>query len=161
MTDRHYSFVTHWRVRAPLTDVWRVIQDGSKWPDWWHGVEQVVTVKPGGPNNVGLVTNQIWKGALPYKLHMHITVVQVDVNRRIEITSAGELAGTGIMSFSAAGDVTEVVVNWDVATTSTWMNIVGPLLAPVFRWNHAWLMNQGAKGLARTLNCELLSETNA
>ena len=117
MTPRHYAFVTIWRIRAPLVDVWRTMLDGEHWPDWWTGVEQVKTIRPGGEDHLGGVSDQVWKSALPYRLRMRIEVVAVEKLRRIEVASDGELRGRGIMLFSAAEGITEVRYEWTVSTT--------------------------------------------
>ncbi len=33
-----YSFVTIWRLEAPIDRVWELIDDASSWPDWWPSV---------------------------------------------------------------------------------------------------------------------------
>ena len=161
MTPHHYSFLTTWRLRTPLAPVWRTILDGTHWPEWWKGVEQVTTVRPGGANSVGLTTDQVWKSALPYRLRMRIEIVKVEELQLIEVTSDGALRGTGIMRFSEDGGVTEVRFTWDVSTTEWWMNLLAPLLTGIFRWNHAYIMNAGARCLATRLNVPLISTTSS
>jgi hypothetical protein len=39
------------------------------------------------------------------------------------------------------------------------MNLVAPLAAPVFRWNHNVVMHQGGEGLAVLLGARLLAVT--
>ena len=36
-----YSFVTHWRVQAPVEDVWNAIYLSEEWPQWWKDVVHV------------------------------------------------------------------------------------------------------------------------
>jgi len=40
-----------------------------------------------------------------------------------------------------------------------WMNLLAPLLAPVFAWNHDQVMAEGGRGLARHLGVTLRSYT--
>jgi hypothetical protein len=44
-----------------------------------------------------------------------------------------------------------------VRTTKRWMNLAAPLARPVFRWNHDWVMRNGAEGIAELLGCRLLA----
>ncbi len=37
-----------------------------------------------------------------------------------------------------------------------WMNLLAPLLAPAFRWNHGQVMAEGGRGIARHLGVKLL-----
>ena len=53
--------------------------------------------------------------------------------------------------------MTAVAYEWNVRTTKRWMNAIGPLAAPVFRWNHDVIMGWGGEGLARHLGCRLLA----
>jgi hypothetical protein len=38
------------------------------------------------------------------------------------------------------------------------MNLLAPLARPAFRWNHDYVMHNGAVGLAKLLGAELLAE---
>ena len=46
---------------------------------------------------------------------------------------------------------TEVTFDWDVRTTGLAMNVLAPLLCPLFSCNHHWVMAQGGRGLGRWL----------
>ena len=36
-----YRFVTVWRLRAPIDDVFGIIDDIDAWPEWWPNVLEV------------------------------------------------------------------------------------------------------------------------
>ena len=148
----HFDFVTVWRLRAPLQEVWACIYDYEHWSTWWKGVEQVEVVKRGRPDTVGTVLNHVWKSVLPYKLRFRITITNVEPLRRIEVAADGELRGVGRMSFSTEGGEVTVRFDWNVDTTSSWMNVIAPVAAPLFRWNHSAIMRWGAECLARRIN---------
>jgi hypothetical protein len=150
----HFDFVTVWRLRAPLEQVWANIYDHERWPSWWKGVERVDVVRRGGPDTVGTVLNHVWKSALPYRLRFRITITKVDPLHVIEVAAEGELRGVGRMSFSTDADDVVVRFEWNVDTTSTWMNVIAPAAAPLFRWNHSAIMRWGAECLARRINAE-------
>ena len=42
-----YSFVTHWKFKAPLEQVWKEIRDMDSWPEWWKYVRDVQLIKKG------------------------------------------------------------------------------------------------------------------
>ena len=33
-----YRFLTTWLLEAPREEVWDVLEDALRWPDWWRGV---------------------------------------------------------------------------------------------------------------------------
>jgi hypothetical protein len=69
----------------------------------------------------------------------------------LEVEATGDLVGHGRWRLTREGDGTLVVYAWDVRTSRRWMNLVAPLLRPVFAWNHAVAMRWGGEGLARRL----------
>ena len=113
-------------------------------------------VTPGGPDKVGMLTNQVWKSKLPYHLRFQIEITKVDPMRSIEVAADGQLRGTGLMSFDHDADTVTVRFDWKVETTEAWMNAL-PGARPVFGWNHAVIMDWGAESLAQKLGVELLS----
>ena len=36
-----YSFVTVWRLEAPIERVYELIRDSLRWPQWWAAVAAV------------------------------------------------------------------------------------------------------------------------
>jgi hypothetical protein len=57
----------------------------------------------------------------------------------------------GRWSLNPHGTGTEVRYDWEVSTAGAWMNMMSPLLGPMFRWNHGLVMADGARGLSRYL----------
>ena len=148
----HYSFVTFWRIPAPLEQVWDAIYHAERWPQWWKGVEQVLELEPAtGENGVGVLRQFTWKSRLPYRLTFQMRVTRVEPLVLMESSAAGELEGTGRWSFSTDGATTAVRYDWNVRTTKRWMNLLAPLARPLFKWNHDVVMKQGEEGLRRLL----------
>lgn len=151
-----YSFVTEWRLEAPLQAVWEAILHSEDWPNWWQGVESVVELEPGNAQGIGNRRRYTWKSLLPYRLTFEIRTTRVEPPVALEGSAAGELEGTGRWRLSTDGPVTVVRYDWQVHTTKRWMNWLAPLARPLFRWNHHVVMRQGGEGLARLLNARLL-----
>jgi hypothetical protein len=63
-----YVFVTRWHAEAPIAAVWDLISQPEDWPRWWHGVESVELLEPGGEGGVGSLRRFRWKSRLPYCL---------------------------------------------------------------------------------------------
>lgn len=152
----HFEFVTVWRFKAPVEPVWACMYAFEQWPSWWRGVEQVDIIRRGGRDHVGTLTKQVWKSALPYRLRFQVEITKVEPMNVIEVAADGELRGIGIMSFSTEGADTIVRFDWRVDTTRAWMNLLAPLAAPLFRWNHGAIMDWGAQCLAHRVGAELV-----
>ena len=152
-----YSFVTVWRIQAPLPRVCDVISRCRQWPQWWEGVERVEELDPGDEEGIGSLRRFTWRGRLPYRLVFDIRVTRIVPLTVLEGRASGEVEGVGCWFFSSDGDITEVRYEWRIRTNRLWMNIVAPLAHPLFKWNHDHLMRQGAEGMARLLNARLLS----
>jgi hypothetical protein len=149
--------VTTWLIGAPREHVFQAIWDSQRWPSWWRGVESVVELEPGDDDGVGSLGRYVWRSRLPYRLTFDVRVTSVQRPRVMEGLSTGELAGTGRWRLFEEDGVTAVVYDWDVRTTARWMNAFGPLVRPVFAWNHDVVMRWGGEGLSRLLGAPLVT----
>ena len=152
-----YRFLTAWLVEAPLEPVWEAIYDAERWPEWWPGVESVVELDPGDEQKVGSVSRQRWRSRLPYAIEFQSRTTVVERPFGIEGVTTGELEGRGRWRLFDGSGVTAVLYQWDVSTTKPWMNRLGPLLRPAFRWNHDAVMRAGGEGLARRVHGRLVA----
>lgn len=151
-----YSFITTWKIRAPLHQVWDVLYNQEDWPSWWKGVIRVELLQNGDANSIGKKMRYTWKSFLPYSLRFDMTSSSVIPYSFIEGNAAGELEGIGRWYFEQHNDITVITYTWDVNTTKKWMNTLAPLLKHIFKWNHDVVMRWGAEGLAKKLDAELL-----
>jgi hypothetical protein len=147
-----YFFRTTWELPAPVSEVWDLIHDAERWPEWWKGVLKVEKIRQGDADDVGSVFIQTWKSALPYTLSFTAETTKVEHHKLIEGTASGQLEGIGRWIFTPRGNETTLVYEWEVKTTSTWMNLLGPLLKPAFSWNHNIVMRWGKEGILKRLS---------
>jgi uncharacterized protein YndB with AHSA1/START domain len=152
-----YSFITVWRVEAPIEQVWEAISHPSEWPSWWRGVEQVTELALGNENGLGARHRYTWKSRLPYRLTLEIESVEVDRPHRLVGIATGDLTGRGCWTLSESDGLTTAQFDWNVRTTKPWMNVLAPLLRPAFAWNHDIVMRWGGESLARRLGTRLVS----
>jgi len=152
-----YSFLTTWLLASPREPVWEAIFDQKSWPGWWRGVEDVVELDPGDEAGVGSHSRLTWRSRLPYDLVFEARTRRVERPRLIEADAFGELTGEGRWRLFEQAGVTAVTYEWNVATSKRWMNLLAPALGPVFKWNHDWVMANGATGIAALLGCRLLA----
>ncbi len=152
-----YAFVTAWRVAARREDVFEVLHESERWPEWWDGLERVVKLEEGDADGRGSLGLYTWRSVMRYRLEFEMRITRVERPYRMDGEATGELAGTGIWRLYEDGDATAVLFEWQVHTTRRWMNALAPIARPVFRWNHDRLMRAGGHGLARRLGVPLLS----
>jgi hypothetical protein len=93
---------------------------------------------------------------LPYGFSFDTRAVRIEPFKTLELEAFGDLQGKGLWTLTREGDQTLVQYDWQVQTNKLWMNLVAPVAATFFRWNHAAVMNDGADGLARLLNARVL-----
>lgn len=151
-----YAFQTRWRVRAPAEQVFDVIVQAERWPEWWRGVESVQLVREGTEAGIGTVHEYVFRSRLPYALRFQVEVTEVSRPHALAGVSRGELAGTGRWTLDEVDEgQTDITYDWRVATTSRWMNLLAPLARPLFERNHDIIMDWGRQGLAQRLRVEV------
>ncbi len=152
-----YSFITNWKIKAPVQQIWDAIYESTGWPSWWNGVLDVKIIEKGETNGVNGVREYIWKSVLPYKLAFNMRLIERIDLEYLHGVAFGELEGEGTWLFKQENDITFIQYNWNVFTNKTWMNYLSFMLRPVFKYNHDVVMRWGAEGLAKKLNAELIS----
>ena len=158
MDMKRFALVSHWHLGAPIDTVWQALYAVEHWPRWWKYVRAVEEIQKGDASGVGAVRRYTWASRLPYQLSFQMRSTVVDRPHRLEGEAIGELTGTGRWTLTGLGASTRVRYDWEVATTRPWMNLLAPLLAPAFRWNHGQVMAQGGRGLAQYLGVPLLPD---
>jgi hypothetical protein len=152
-----YRFLTSWLIASPRDDVWEVLEDPVRWPEWWRGVVRVSELDPGDERRVGSRYGIAWRSRIPYELEFDFTVSRLEPPSFMEGDAAGELEGTGRWRLFEQDGVTAVLYEWDVRTAKPWMNLLAPLARPAFKHNHDLVMRWGGEGLARRVGGELLA----
>ena len=152
-----YRFLTSWLIESPRDDVWEVLQDPVRWPEWWRGVVRVSELDAGDERRVGSRYRIAWRSRIPYELEFDFTVGRVEAPRFMEGDAKGALQGTGRWLLFERDGVTAVLYDWRVETTKRWMNVLAPVARPLFERNHDVVMRWGGEGLARRLGAQLLA----
>ena len=95
----------------------------------------------------------------PIPVRFEVVATRVEPPWLLEGAASGGLEGIGRWRLFQAGDATAVLYEWNVHTTTAWMNLIAPIAAPVFRWNHDYVMHGGGEGLAKRLGVRLLASS--
>jgi uncharacterized protein YndB with AHSA1/START domain len=146
-----YELVSHWHLNAPIGAVWDALCDVASWPKWWSYVLDVQELERADAAGIGAVRRITWGSALPYQLTFTMQTTVLQRPHLIEVIAEGDLNGFGRWKLTELGAATEVHYYSEVTTARAWMNVMSPLLGPMFRWNHGQVMADGQQGLARYL----------
>jgi hypothetical protein len=144
-----YKLASHWHFAAPIDCIWDALYEAETWPKWWKYVLAVEELQRGDAAGVGAVRRYTWGSRLPYRLSFSMRTTAVNSPYLLEGVAHGELTGLARWTLSEKGANTRVRYDWHVSTSRAWMNVLAPVLAPMFRWNHGEVMAEGARGLAR------------
>ncbi|MGZ8262224.1 MAG: SRPBCC family protein [Methylotenera sp.] len=155
-----YRLLTIWRIEAPMEKVYAAIHNSLCWPDWWPGAQKVEQTAAGEADGINSVRRYTWKGQLPYRVVFGVRTTRIEKLVAIEGIAQGDLEGVGRWHFSREGTVSIVRYEWHVRSTRWWMNLIAPVARSMFIRNHAMIMEQGGKGLARLLKSPLVSQEN-
>lgn len=146
MAANDYEFITRWKVKGSVPQVFEVLKAGDRYSEWWKPA-YVSTVKRSEKSVECIV-----KARLPYRLRFTTELVGEESPHEIYLKSYGELAGTGHWSLRAEGECTRVRFDWKVRAEKPWMRWLSLILKPLFRWNHDWVMKQGEPCLQAELD---------
>ena len=145
-----YTFKSLWRIPASTKRVNDAVLNTGDWTAWWKGLERVEIIKEA--HGAGSIYNCNWRSASGYRLRTTITVTNYEPEKIIEFDSNGDLKGSGSFRMRQTSQGSSITINWNVSTTKPWMNLVKPLLRPLFEHNHAKLMKSGEAGLQHYLS---------
>lgn len=151
MKRASYNFTSHWQVNAPFEKVWEIIASYDTWTTWWAGLDRLEAVHE-TPDHVGSRAKLIWRAKLGYRLETIISITSIEAPRLINFDSAGSLEGNGSWLVEGEGKNSRITITWNVATTKPWMNLLSPILRPIFVASHHGLMRAGERGLNRHLS---------
>jgi hypothetical protein len=152
-----YSFVTTWKIKASLHDVWQLIYDHKEWPNWWKAVLKAETLQERDKKDIGKMVSYSWRSILPYTLNFKMISTIVEEPFVLEGIASGDLEGEGKWILDESEGITTAKCIWNVNTNKKWMNKMTNILRPLFIWNHKIAMKWGAKGMAKKLDAELIS----
>ena len=154
---REFNLVSEWRLGAPIELVWDALVRPQDWPRWWPYVREALPIAAGNARGIGAGTRYVWSNRLPYRLAFDMRTTRAEPPVLLEGEARGDLEGRGRWLLARDAGTTAVRYESRVHTTKRWMNVVGPLLAPFFAWNHHQVMRAGGRGLAEYLGARYVS----
>lgn len=151
MPEAVYHFITYWKVKATVEEVYDTLGDAEGLARWWPSVYlDVKVLKPGDVLGLGKVVELYTKGWLPYTLRWSFTITEVDKPGGFTIVPSGDFSGRGIWTFIQDIEDPEycnIVYDWKIAAEKPLLKKLTFLVRPVFSANHLWAMKKGEESL--------------
>lgn len=143
-----YFFVSHWRVKGRIEEVFGVLKQAERLPLWWPSVYLGVEENERGERDgTGRTLTLSTKGWLPYTLSWQLRVTGVTAPERLSISASGDLEGKGTWMLAQDGEFVNISYEWEVVANKPLLKLFSPLLKPVFALNHRWAMARGETSL--------------
>jgi hypothetical protein len=143
MPSNEYHFITYWRVKATLQEVYDILQVPTELPRWWPSVYlDAVQLVPGDKTGLGMKVHLYTKGWLPYTLTWDFEITQAG-SHGFTLTPSGDFIGRGIWTFKEADPYVDITYDWKISATKPILKRLSFLLKPVFSMNHLWAMKNG------------------
>jgi hypothetical protein len=151
MAAADYHFITHWKVKSTVEEVYDILGDAPGLARWWPSVYlDVKVLSPGDALGVGKVVELYTKGWLPYTLRWSFVVKEVNKPYGFTIIPSGDFSGRGIWVFEQDKQdpsYCNITYDWKIVTEKTLLKKLTFLVRPVFSANHLWAMKKGEESL--------------
>lgn len=134
-----YAFEHRWLLPLRKQDVYDVLVDLERYPEWWPEIRAVAAL---GPDRALVACRSL----LPFTLHLELRPVVRDPDRGVlEVAIDGDLKGWSRFTLTGTDAGLEVLYEQRVLTrgrldATRWVR-------PVVRANHAWMMRSARRGL--------------
>lgn len=151
MPANDYRFVTHWRIKGDIKDVYRLLSDAAGYVRWWPEVYLKIDSLTETRQGVGAKYQLLTKGRLPYTLLWELTVTKTNEPFGFSIDAAGDFVGTGEWKLAENDPYVDATFVWTIRAEKPLLRRLSFILKPLFRWNHRWAMAKGEEGLKREL----------
>src|SRR5260370_12315939 len=100
MSTNDYHFVTHWRVKGTLEEVYNIMSNTLEYPRWCPSVYlSVKQIHPGGADHIGRVMQLHTKGRLPYTIRWFSPLAETNRPYGFSIAAIGDFQGRGVSTF--------------------------------------------------------------
>ncbi|WP_394942260.1 hypothetical protein [Psychromicrobium sp. YIM B11713] len=149
--ERPYDFQTLWRLPASKERCWQELLERRSWQHWWPALSGV-SIKS-RPLLEGEELELKVRSPLGYQLRLQLRILRVTPQRFLAVTATGDLEGRGEAIFQddpgtqdpGTPQSSTLQINWLVRTTKPWMNFFAPVLAPLYRWAHRRVLQDGER----------------
>jgi hypothetical protein len=121
--------------------VFPVLAELETYPAWWPGMRRVRRLDE-------TTFDTEVRSVLPFSLVFRTLTTRQDPTAGVlQADLRGDLEGFSRWTITAVQGGCQAVFEEDVIANKLLLRVLAPLARPIFRWNHALLMNRGERGL--------------
>jgi len=147
-----YRFLDKWFIPHPIDVVFEELLHAEDYPRWWgEAWKRVTPIGDARPGMVGARSEVIAGGFLPYTITLELEVMRVERPHLIVVASRRDLEGAGTWRLREFDGGAAVSYEWNVRAGKPLIRRFSPLVKPLFRANHTWVMRHGEADLKRWL----------
>lgn len=148
MPFNQYRFTDQWDIPAPAEEVWDLLARSKDYPRWWDCFRKC-TPLDGDEPRVGARVQIMARGWLPYTLRYTVNTTALDRPRLIQFNVTGDfiVQGAKWVLRANASTGTQATLEWNPRVEKPVIKQMSPLLKPLFRSNHRYMMNRGERQL--------------
>jgi hypothetical protein len=142
-----FSFDRRWRFAVPVGDLWAAVADVDRFPRVWSwldgfsadglhaGAEARFTVRP----------------PLPYRLHVRVSVDEVEPERLVAVQVGGDVAGPARLELAPldGGATSEARLSWRLELQRPSLRRLERVARPAMVWGHDWVVGVGVRQFER------------
>ncbi|MCU1686337.1 MAG: polyketide cyclase [Amycolatopsis sp.] len=140
-----YRFRSTWLLAAAPETVFGAVVDLEKYPDWWADVRSVQKIDED-------TAELVCRSVLPYSLVLRMRRAEQDVRAgRLRVDLSGDLEGVLAGSVCEVDGGTRLEIVQEVVAHKALIQRLDLVARPVFRANHALMMQRGKRGLTAHL----------
>jgi uncharacterized protein YndB with AHSA1/START domain len=129
----------------PPDVVWDALANPRDYPRWWSWLREV----DADGLTEGTTARCLIRAPVPFTLRLQLRVDRVMPGRRVEVTAAGDLEGTGALALDAHPSGTEARLTWELEPHQRLLRAAGLLSRPLLQWGQDWVVATGAKQFKR------------
>jgi hypothetical protein len=145
-----YRFVDTWHVPAPPEEVYDILGDTLRYPEWW-GAFVLEASGDDGPPRPGRRSSFVVRGFLPYKVRWSAVITEAGRPHGFSMTLSGDFDGSGRWILTPESEGTRAELDWRPEVNKPLVRYLTPVLRPIFAKNHYWAMDRGQEGILRLI----------
>jgi len=143
-----YHFITRWRVRATVEEVFDLISNPLDFPRWWPSVYLTTEmIEPPNERGAGRRIRYHTKGWLPYTIRWEATTLEFNRPTSLALRATGDFDGRGIWTIRQDGEFADATYDWKLTADKPLLRRLSFLFKPAFAANHRWAMARGRESL--------------